>query len=148
VGTVEQLSVHDGVQSEVLGNRQRAATVPTDTVAIIGMHEAIMIATDVRRRKPDRIESMSERVVRCVKLGEDLPGLDAPPWPGEIGQRIYEQVSAKAWKQWEERQKMILNELRLLPWQKESQAIILKHLEDFFFSEGSALPPGYVPPAR
>lgn len=86
------------------------------------------------------------RMVQCVKLQEDLPGLDAPPWPGEIGQRIFDQVSAKAWKLWEERQKMILNEYRLMPWQKEGQELILKHMEEFFFSENSALPPGYVPP--
>lgn len=88
------------------------------------------------------------RMVRCVKLGEELPGLEAPPWPGEIGQRIYEQVSARAWKLWEDRQKMILNEYRLLPWQKEAQSLILKHLEEFFFSESAAFPPGYVPPSR
>ena len=69
------------------------------------------------------------RLVRCVKLQEDLPGLDAPPWPGEIGQRIFNEVSAQAWKQWEERQKMILNEYRLLPWQKEGQELIRHHLQ-------------------
>ena len=86
------------------------------------------------------------RMVQCVKLQEELPGLDAPPWPGPVGQRIFEQVSAKAWKLWEERQKMILNEYRLMPWQKEGQELILKHMEEFFFSESAALPPGYVPP--
>ena len=86
------------------------------------------------------------RLVHCVKLQEELPGLDAPPWPGPIGQRIFEQVSARAWKLWEERQKMILNEYRLMPWQKEGQELILKHMEEFFFSESAALPPGYVPP--
>jgi Fe-S cluster biosynthesis and repair protein YggX len=86
------------------------------------------------------------RIVHCIKLQQDLPGLDAPPWPGEIGQRIYEQVSAQAWKLWEDRQKMILNEYRLMPWQKEAQEIILKQMEEFFFGEGAALPPGYVPP--
>ena len=86
------------------------------------------------------------RIVHCVKLQQDLPGLEAPPWPGEVGQRIFEQVSAQAWKLWEERQKMILNEYRLMPWQKEGQELILKHMEEFFFSENAALPPGYVPP--
>jgi Fe-S cluster biosynthesis and repair protein YggX len=86
------------------------------------------------------------RLVMCVKLQQELPGLDAPPWPGEIGQRIYEQVSAKAWKLWEDRQKMILNEYRVMPWQKEGQEVILKHMEEFFFGAGAALPPGYVPP--
>ena len=87
----------------------------------------------------------SGRTVQCVKFQKELPGLDALPWPGELGQRIYENVSAQAWKLWEERQKMILNEYRLMPWQKEAQELISKHMEDFFFGEGAALPPGYVP---
>lgn len=85
------------------------------------------------------------RTVMCVKLNRELPGLDAPPWPGPLGQRIYESVSAEAWKLWEDRMKMILNEYRLMPWQKEAQTLVAKHMEDFFFGEGSALPPEYVP---
>ena len=87
----------------------------------------------------------SGRVVHCVKFQKDLPGLDTPPWPGELGQRIFESVSLDAWKLWEERMKMILNEYRLMPWQKEAQELVAKHMEDFFFGEGSALPPDYVP---
>lgn len=87
----------------------------------------------------------SGRQVFCVKFQKEMPGLDAPPWPGEIGQRVYENVSAEAWKLWEERQKMILNEYRLMPWQKEGQEVIRKQMEDFFFGEGSALPPDFVP---
>jgi Fe-S cluster biosynthesis and repair protein YggX len=85
------------------------------------------------------------RTVQCVKFQKELPGLDAPPWPGELGRRIYDNVSAQAWKLWEERMKMILNEYRLMPWQKEAQELIAKHMEDFFFGEDAALPPGYVP---
>jgi len=85
------------------------------------------------------------RMVRCVKLKKELPGLDAPPWPGELGQRIYNQVSAEAWRLWEERMRMILNEYRLLPFQKEAQQLIARNMEDFFFGEGTALPPDYVP---
>jgi Fe-S cluster biosynthesis and repair protein YggX len=70
------------------------------------------------------------RLVHCVKLGRELPGLDAPPWPGPLGQRIYEQISAEAWELWEERMKMILNEYRLLPFQKESQSRS-PHTEEF-----------------
>lgn len=84
--------------------------------------------------------------VFCVKLQRELPGLETPPWPGELGQRIYDNISADAWKMWEERMKMILNEYRLMPWQKEAQQLVAKHMEDFFFGEGAALPPGYVPP--
>ena len=87
----------------------------------------------------------SGRRVFCVKFQRELPGLDEPHWPGEVGQRIYENISAEAWKMWEERMKMILNEYRLMPWQKEAQELVAKHMEDFFFGEGAALPPGYVP---
>ena len=80
-----------------------------------------------------------------MKLNKDLPGLPSPPWPGELGQRIYNQVSAEAWAQWEERMKMILNEYRLLPFQKEAQALVAKHMEEYFFGGESAAPPGYVP---
>jgi Fe-S cluster biosynthesis and repair protein YggX len=87
----------------------------------------------------------SGRRVTCVKFQKEMPGLDAPPWPGELGQRIFEHASAEAWKLWAERQKMILNEYRLMPWQKEAQDLIAKHMEDFFFGESAALPPGFVP---
>jgi Fe-S cluster biosynthesis and repair protein YggX len=87
----------------------------------------------------------SGRMVLCVKFQKQMPGLDGPPWPGELGQRIFESVSAQAWKLWEDHQKMILNEYRLMPWQKEGQELIRTHLENFFFGEGAALPPGYVP---
>ena len=85
------------------------------------------------------------RTVFCAKLKQELPGLDAPPWPGALGQRVYEHISREAWELWEERMKMILNEYRLLPFQKEAQQLVAKHMEDFFFGEGAALPPGYVP---
>jgi Fe-S cluster biosynthesis and repair protein YggX len=91
------------------------------------------------------IGGMSPRTVFCVKFQRELPGLDTQPWPGDLGQRIYENVSAEAWKLWEERMKMILNEYRLMPWQKEAQELVAKHMEDFFFGQSAALPPGYVP---
>ena len=64
---------------------------------------------------------MSGRQVFCVKFQKELPGLDRAPWPGDLGMRVYENVSIDAWKLWEERMKMILNEYRLMPWQKEAQ---------------------------
>ena len=86
------------------------------------------------------------RTVNCVKLGKELPGLDSPPWPGELGERVFNNVSLEAWKLWEERRKMILNEYRLLPFQKEAQDLMAKQMNEFFFGEGSAVPPDYVPP--
>jgi len=94
---------------------------------------------------PTASTNKSGRTVFCQKFQKEMPGLDAPPWPGELGQRVYENISADAWKLWEERMKMILNEYRLMPWQKEAQELVRKQMEDFFFGEGAALPPGYVP---
>ena len=89
------------------------------------------------------------RMVHCVKLGQELPGLDEAPWPGPLGQRIYDSVSQEAWDQWEERMKMILNEYRLMPWQKEAQDLVAKHMEEFYFGADAALPPGFTPtPAK
>ncbi|NOT45445.1 MAG: oxidative damage protection protein [Acidobacteria bacterium] len=96
----------------------------------------------------DHGSNITPRMVQCVKLGKELPGLAAPPWPGELGQRVYEQVSAQAWKLWEDRMKMILNEYRLLPFQKEAQEVIARHMEDFFFGQDAATPPNYVPEAQ
>ena len=86
------------------------------------------------------------RTVACVKFGKELPGLDEPPWPGALGQRIYENVSAEAWKLWEERMTMLLNEYRLMPWQKQAQDLVARSMEEFFFGEEAAPPPDYVPP--
>ena len=88
----------------------------------------------------------SGRLVKCAKLQKELPGLAEPPWPGELGRRIFESVSLEAWQLWEERMKMILNEYRLMPWQKEAQKLVATQMEEFFFGEGAALPPEYVPP--
>jgi Fe-S cluster biosynthesis and repair protein YggX len=87
----------------------------------------------------------ADRTVFCLKLQRDLPGLDAPPWPGDLGRRIYEHISAEAWEMWEERMKMILNEYKLLPFQKEAQTLITRQMEEFLFGDSSTLPPGYVP---
>ncbi len=86
------------------------------------------------------------RTVKCVKFQKEMPGLDEPPWPGELGRRIYDNVSAEAWTLWEERMKMILNEYRLMPWQKEAQELVARQMEEFFFGEGAPPPPEYVPP--
>ncbi len=87
-------------------------------------------------------------MVFCVKLGRELPGLEKPPWPGALGQRIYENVSAEAWRMWEDRMRMILNEYRLMPWQMEAQELMAQLMEQFFFGEDSAPPPDYRPPSH
>ena len=104
-----------------------------------------MTDSESKEQKPSHPEGKNDRTVKCAKFQKELPGLAAVPWPGELGQRVYENVSTEAWKLWEEHMKMLLNEYRLMPWQKEAQELIAKHMEDFFFGEGSALPPDYVP---
>ena len=86
------------------------------------------------------------RTVFCVKFGKEMPGLDRVPWKGELGKRIYENVSKEAWKMWVEHSKMIMNEYRLNPLDPNSQKIIEEQMEQFFFGEGARLPEGYVPP--
>jgi len=88
----------------------------------------------------------SGRTVMCAKLQKELPGLDEAPWPGDLGQRVFENISLDAWDLWKEHMKMVMNEFRLQPWQPEAQEIIEKQMEDFFFGDGAALPPDYVPP--
>ena len=85
------------------------------------------------------------RTVFCAKLQKDLPGLDEAPWPGELGKRIYDNVSAQAWKMWEDRMKMILNEYRLMPWQKEAQAADGQADGGVLLQRHDALPPEYKP---
>src|SRR5258708_3329504 len=92
-------------------------------------------------------QNKSGRTVMCVKFQKELPGLDEVPFEGHpLGQRIYENVSKEAWKMWVEHMKMIMNEYRLNLGTQEAQEFLLKQMEDFFFGEGAALPPGYVPP--
>ncbi len=93
-----------------------------------------------------RPEKPVKRKVFCVKFQKELPGLDEVPFDNELGQRIYENVSRDAWELWKEHLKMIMNEYRLNLATREAQEIVIKQMEDYFFGEGAALPPDYVPP--
>lgn len=87
-----------------------------------------------------------ERMVKCVKFGREMPGLERIPWKGELGKRVYENVSAEAWKMWIEHSKMLMNEYRLNPLDPNSQKMMEEQMEQFFFGEGARLPEGYIPP--
>jgi Fe-S cluster biosynthesis and repair protein YggX len=91
---------------------------------------------------------MAQRTVHCVIFKRELPGLEEPPWGGELGKRIFENVSQDAWKLWLDRLRMLINEYRLMPAHKEHQEIIAQQMEQFFFGGGVQLPPGYVPPRQ
>ena len=85
------------------------------------------------------------RIVHCVKLNKDLPGLDKPPVPGELGQKIYENVSKEAFKMFLDYFKMIVNEYRLDLTSPESDKIFEDQMNEFFFGQGGNLPDEYVP---
>ncbi len=86
------------------------------------------------------------RMVNCVKLGEQAEGLDFPPYPGEIGKRIYEQVSKQAWQDWLRHQTMLVNENRLSLADPRARKYLAAQMEAYFFGEGAERPAGYVPP--
>jgi Fe-S cluster biosynthesis and repair protein YggX len=88
------------------------------------------------------------RMVQCVKLGRELEGLDRPPYPGELGKRIYENVSKEAWQGWIRYQTMLVNENRLNLADPQARKYLATQMESYFFSENVQMPPGYVPPAR
>lgn len=87
------------------------------------------------------------RVVNCVKLGREAEGLDFAPWPGELGKRIFENVSKEAWQQWVQHQTMLINENRLNALNPEHRKFLQSEMEKYFFGDGSDKPAGYVPPA-
>lgn len=86
------------------------------------------------------------RTVHCIKLGQEAEGLDRPPLPGALGQRIYEQVSKPAWKEWIAHQTRLINEQRLVLADPKARALLMGELETYFFGSGELTPTGYVPP--
>jgi len=79
-------------------------------------------------------------------LGKEAEGLDWAPYPGELGQRIYDNASKEAWQRWLAHQTMLINEYRLTPIEPEARSFLEKEMEKFFFGDGSAAPKEYVPP--
>jgi Fe-S cluster biosynthesis and repair protein YggX len=93
-------------------------------------------------------ENAPKHMVFCVKLQQELEGLSEPPFDNPLGQRIYDNVSQEAWRQWVDHMKMIMNEYRLNLGTPQAQEFLLKQMEAYFFGEGSALPADYTPPAH
>ena len=88
------------------------------------------------------------RMVQCVKLGKEAEGLDVPPYPGDLGKRIYEGVSKEAWQMWLRHQTMLINEYRLSPMDPKHRKFLEEEMEKFFFGEGSEVPDEFVPPTE
>ena len=88
------------------------------------------------------------RMVECILLKKQAEGLDRSPYPGELGQRIFDNVSKEAWQQWLAQQTMLMNEKRLSPMNPDDRKFLESEMEKFFFGEGSATVDGYVAPTK
>ena len=86
------------------------------------------------------------RIVKCVKFsGKEMPGLNRPPFAGDLGKKIYDNVSMEAWKLYLEHFKMLMNEYRLVGGSEQATKAFMDQADAYFFGEGSQLPPEFVP---
>ena len=83
------------------------------------------------------------RLVNCILLGKEAEGLERPTYPGDLGQRIFENVSKHSWGEWLKHQTMLINEYRLTPFEPKARQFLEKEMEKFFFGEGSEKPEGF-----
>ncbi|MDR3157558.1 MAG: oxidative damage protection protein [Zoogloeaceae bacterium] len=88
------------------------------------------------------------RTVNCIKLGVEAEGLDFPPLPGPLGQKIFEHVSRDAWQQWIRLQTMIINENRLNMADSGHRKYLMEQVSNHFFGQGADQVSGYVPPQQ
>jgi len=86
------------------------------------------------------------RMVNCVKLGRDLPGLELPPFPGELGQRIFDNVSAQGYALWQPHMTILINHYALNPADPETRRMLRKEMEEFFFGEDALVTQDLTPP--
>jgi Fe-S cluster biosynthesis and repair protein YggX len=91
---------------------------------------------------------MSEKTVQCVKIKKEIPALEEPPIPGDLGKKIHEQVSAEAWRLFEEHFIMVTNELRLDLMDDSTNQIFFDQIDQFLFQDTAKPPEGYVPPSE
>ena len=85
------------------------------------------------------------RMVNCIKLGREAEGLDRQPYPGELGKRVFDNVSKQAWADWLRHQTMLINENRLSPMDPKARKFLEAEMDKYFFGEGAELPPDYKP---
>jgi Fe-S cluster biosynthesis and repair protein YggX len=86
------------------------------------------------------------RLVQCIHLNKEAPGLTYAPYPGELGKRIYENISAEAFELWKRHQTMLVNENRLNLADARARQYLARQMEQFFFGTGAEKPAGFVPP--
>lgn len=88
------------------------------------------------------------RIVQCVLLKREAPGLERLPYPGALGQRIFEHVSKEGWERWRAHQIMLINEYRLTPIEPKARKFLESEMEKFFFGAGSSKPGEYMEPGQ
>ncbi len=88
------------------------------------------------------------RMVQCVMLGREAEGLERQPYPGELGKRIFDNVSKEAWQKWLGHQTMLINEYRLVAFEPKARQFLVAEMEKFFFGSGSKAPEGFVDPDK
>ena len=88
------------------------------------------------------------RMVHCVKLGRELPGLERAPYPGELGQRLLDNVSQEAWAMWKQHAVILINHYGLSLMDPQAQTFLREQLEEFFFGAEAAMPEGWSPNAQ
>jgi len=85
------------------------------------------------------------RTVFCQRLKQELPGLDAPPFPGPKGQEVFETVSAQAWEEWQNLQTMLINEKHLNMMDKEARKYLNQQRDKFLAGEDVDQAEGFIP---
>ncbi len=88
------------------------------------------------------------RMVQCAYLKREAPGLDRPPYPGELGKRVHESISKEAWSRWLQHQTMLINEYRLTPIEPKARKFLEGEMEKFLFGGGAKPPEGFRPQER
>ena len=85
------------------------------------------------------------RTVNCIKLKREAEGLERAPYPGDLGRRIFDNVSKEAWQEWLKQQTMLINEYRLSPIEPKARKFLEEQMEKYFFGEGAETPPDFKP---
>jgi Fe-S cluster biosynthesis and repair protein YggX len=88
------------------------------------------------------------RMVNCVKLGRLLPGLEKPPFPGPLGERIFNEVSAEGFALWQPQMTILINHYGLNPADPEARRVLREQMEEFFFGADARMPEGWTPPSN
>ncbi|MEE9350708.1 MAG: oxidative damage protection protein [Thiotrichaceae bacterium] len=85
------------------------------------------------------------RMVQCIKLGKESEGLDRPTYPGDLGKKIFDNVSKSAWSDWVKQQTILMNEYRLTPVNPKDRKFLEEEMDKFFFGEGASKIDNFVP---